>query len=73
MFPFRYLPCPDCGEAVERAGVGHQCRVDQLLDTEIAALRAGAHDLEAGFHDYLATPEGRFEAWLAARDVRRSR
>ena len=73
MFPFRFMPCPECGEAVERTGVGHSCRVDRLVDAELAGLRAGLETLEFDVHRYLDTPEGRFESWLAARRVRRGR
>ncbi|HEX4976506.1 MAG TPA: hypothetical protein VFV40_01450 [Nocardioides sp.] len=67
------MPCPDCGEAVERTGVGHSCRAERLIDAELAALRAGLETLEFDVHRFLDTPEGRFETWLAARRVRRSR
>jgi hypothetical protein len=73
VFPFRFMPCPECGEAVERTGVGHSCRADKLLDAELEGLRAELESFEFDVHRYLDTPEGRFESWLAARRVRRSR
>lgn len=71
MFPFRFMPCPECGEAVERTGVGHNCRADRLLDGETAGLRAEMETFDFDVRRYLETPEGRFERWLAARRVRR--
>lgn len=73
MFPFRFMPCPDCGEAVERTGAGHSCRADRLPDAEMADLGAELETFEFDVHRYLDTPEGRFESWLASRRVRRHR
>lgn len=73
MFPFRFMPCPECGESVERTGAGHSCRAEKLLDAELESLRTELEAFEFNVHRYLDTPEGRFESWLAARRVRRSR
>lgn len=84
MFPFRFLPCPECGEAVDRAGVGHSCRADRLLRAEPGLSAEQGVSIEPGLgvemetfeydvHRYLETPEGRLEAWVASRRVRRSR
>lgn len=72
MFPFRFMPCPECGEAVEHAGVGHKCRAEPLLDVDASTPPAGGATFELEVHRYLDTPEGTFERWLAARRVRRS-
>lgn len=84
MFPFRFLPCPECGEPVDRAGVGHVCRRDRRFAAEpdLAAgqgvgtepgLGAEMATFEYDVHRYLDTPEGQLETWVASRRVRRSR
>ncbi len=55
--------CPRCGAAVHREErPSHICDAAQL----IAHLEIDAFDAELG--QWLATPHGRFAAWLAERD-----
>ena len=67
------MPCPECGASLERADVSlHSCDPDRLLDFRMFALRHEIAWLDRLVASFLETPEGRFETWLAARDVRRS-
>ena len=58
-----FSACPMCGAAVHRdERAEHVCdEARQLVRAELAAF-----DAELG--DWLATPHGRFAAWLAERD-----
>ena len=74
MFVSRYMPCEDCGESVDRtAAVGHQCAPERLADFQKFTLREDIADFEGRFRGYLRSPHGRFEVWLAARHVHRTR
>lgn len=71
MFHSRYLPCPDCGASVDRAGDSrHECSPERLADYQLFGLRDEVAELETRVRDYLRTSAGRFDAWLAARQVR---
>ena len=73
MFPSRYMPCPECGASLERSETDHRCEPERQLDYVMFGLRDEIASLEPRFSTYLATPQGQFERWLAARDVRRTR
>jgi hypothetical protein len=63
-----FMPCPDCGGSVSRADRGeHQCEQERVLDYSIVRLRPELEGLEEEIESYLKTPQGRFEAWYAAR------
>lgn len=71
MFRSRYMPCDECGASVDRVVlVSHECSPERLGDYRMFGLRAEVAQLEAGVRRYLATAPGRFESWLAARQVR---
>lgn len=73
MFSSRYMPCAECGASVDRhSDLAHTCDRERLLDYRMFALREEITSLPAAFAQYLQTPAGRFERWLAAREVRRS-
>lgn len=73
MFLSRHMPCEDCGESVERtAAAAHVCNPERLLDYQMFRMRDEIAAFETRLHDYLSGKKGRFEAWLAARDVRRA-
>ena len=73
MFASRFMPCPECGASVDRSdSTPHTCHPDQLLEYRMFGLRHEIAWLDRLVASYLETPEGRFETWLAARDVRRS-
>lgn len=72
VFRSRFMPCPDCGESVDRAqSAVHCCDAERLLDYQMFGLRETVDLLEEHLRDHLDTSTGRFEVWLAARDVRR--
>ena len=71
MFTSRFMPCSDCGASVERSvAPGHRCSWERMVEYQMFGLR---EDI-AGFGDrlrhFLQTSGGRFEVWLAARQVR---
>lgn len=71
MFDSRFMPCKECGASVDRTGTGeHACAPERRADYQMFGLREEVAQLEAGVHRYLATATGRFESWLAAREVR---
>lgn len=73
MFLSRHMPCEECGESVERTAVeSHICDPERLLDYQIFRMRDEIAAFEHRFHRYLDDKLGRFEVWLARRDVRRT-
>jgi hypothetical protein len=74
VFVSRYMPCEDCGESLDRTeSVAHECAPERLADFQLFTMRDELMDLERRYHNYLQSPHGRFEVWLAARDVRGTR
>lgn len=72
MFSSRFMPCADCGESVDRTAFEtHRCDPERVLDHRIAELRDEIDAFEPRLHRYLGSPRGRFESWMAARDIRR--
>jgi hypothetical protein len=62
------MPCPECGESVaveERSG--HVCDDDRWATYQLFQLREEVAELESQLAAYLDSPQGRFEAWDAAR------
>ncbi|HET7532850.1 MAG TPA: hypothetical protein VF012_10255 [Nocardioidaceae bacterium] len=73
MFLSRHMPCEECGESVDRsAATSHVCNPERLLDYRMFRMRDEINRFESRFHEFLSDSRGRFEAWLAARDVRRT-
>lgn len=71
MFGSRFMPCQECGASVERTSLsGHECVPERWAEFQMFGLRDEVAHLEAGVRRYLATASGRFESWLAARQVR---
>lgn len=67
------MPCPRCGESVGRAAAdSHTCDPRRRLEFQMLALGSSIAAFDTDLREYLAGNEGRFEVWLAARDVRRS-
>lgn len=74
MFRSRYMPCPECGGSVDRiAESGHRCTPERLFDFQMFRLRGEIGAVETQVHSYLATSWGKFETWVAARQVRGGR
>jgi hypothetical protein len=74
VFVSRYMPCEDCGASVDRtAPEPHRCSPERRADYQMFALREDVARFGARLRAYLDSPRGRFEVWLAARDVRRGR
>ncbi len=70
MFMSRFMPCEECGDSVERStDWAHRCDPDRLVDYRMFELRQHVADFEPQLHTFLISPSGRFEMWLAARDV----
>lgn len=66
------MPCAECGASVPRTAADqHACDPQRWVEYQILALGAAIASFEKDLREYLAGKEGRFEAWLAARDVRR--
>ena len=71
MFASRDLPCDECGESVERSvAPGHRCSTERLVDFQMFGLREDIAGFEDRLRHFLRTNHGRFEIWLAARQVR---
>lgn len=73
MFSSRFMPCADCGASLDlRSDLGHTCDPERLLDYRMFGLREETGAFVPQFVQFLDTPKGRFESWLAARRVRRT-
>lgn len=73
MFSSRYMPCAECGASVDRhSDLAHTCDRERLLDYQMFALREEIASFQSRFAQFLESPHGRFERWLAAQEVRRS-
>jgi hypothetical protein len=71
VFRSRYMPCDECGASVDRIGLRHhQCSPERIADYQMFGLRDDVAQLEARMRHYLTSASGRFESWLAARQVR---
>jgi hypothetical protein len=68
------MPCTDCGASVDRMDPRpHYCHRERLLDYRMFALRHEIERFEDMLTGYLDSSAGRFESFLAARDVRAGR
>jgi endogenous inhibitor of DNA gyrase (YacG/DUF329 family) len=68
----RYMPCSDCGAAVERAKEDkHVCERTRLVDFQMIQLRDEVASVEDELGAYFDSPQGRFEIWWAERERRR--
>jgi hypothetical protein len=63
-----YLDCPSCGTSVaSHALERHRCDDRHCRDHSARIARAEALTFEVEFCRFLATPQGRFEVFYAAR------
>ena len=68
-----HMPCDRCGASIDtRADVGHVCDDERRLDFALFEIRSEIEAFEDGLSRWLATPEGRFEAFYAERERLRS-
>lgn len=73
MFVPSAMPCAQCGASVPRAAAEfHACDPRRWVDFQMAAMAGSIAAFEQDLWSFLAGREGRFEAWLAAQDVRRT-
>jgi hypothetical protein len=73
MFLPSHMPCAECGESVDRsAALSHSCEPQRRLAYQMLARHHEIASFEAELRVFLASTKGQFEAWLAARDVRRT-
>lgn len=71
MFASRYMPCSECGESVERSSApAHRCSSERMVDYQMFGLREDVAGFEDRLRRFLHTSGGRFEVWLARRQVR---
>jgi hypothetical protein len=61
------------GTAADASPAEEPAQLAAELAAELTGVDAALEALEFEVQRYLATPEGRFETWLAARRVRRAR
>lgn len=65
-FEPRWMPCPDCGESLERAErERHECDPARRLDYELFQLRDEIAGFDDAFTAWLATADGQFQMFLA--------
>ncbi len=68
-----YMPCATCGASVDRAEPDeHACDPDRRVEFQMVALQRQVLTFDEDLRAFLSGNEGRFETWLAARQVRRS-
>jgi hypothetical protein len=68
VFGSRFMPCDDCGASLahdERAN--HLCERERWLDYQVFQLREELAAYDSQLSAYLASPQGRFALWYAAR------
>ena len=71
MFPSHFVPCPTCGDSIERhEAESHTCEPERVLTNKLSLLREEVAAFERQFRQFADSREGRFEAWAAARQVR---
>lgn len=72
VFWSNFVPCADCGQAIERTATKpHTCDPERRVEFQMVALRHQVLTFDKELREYLSGKEGRFETWVAARDVRR--
>jgi hypothetical protein len=68
----QYIPCPDCGAAVEAGGIdAHECDRERLIAYQMLLVSHEVRRFEWEFRLWLLTPAGRFAAYWAERERRR--
>jgi hypothetical protein len=73
LFSWSRTPCAQCGASVERtAAASHTCDPVRRVDFQVLAMGSAIAAFDTDLREFLTGNEGRFETWLAAREVRRS-
>ncbi len=73
MFVSRFMPCPECGASVDKTSTdAHTCDPERRAAYAMLSLRDEISAFESRLHEYLDGSQGRFETWLAARQVRQT-
>lgn len=63
-----HMPCSECGASLARGEEDrHVCDEQRRLRYQLIQLRAEIAGFDDDLATYLDSPEGRFEAWYAAR------
>jgi hypothetical protein len=64
-----FMPCSDCGASVARSvQQRHDCEDERLLEYRLFQLRDEIGAFDEHLSTYLASPQGRFAAFLAERE-----
>lgn len=73
MYSSQFKPCGHCGTSLTAEGRDtHVCDPVRRVEFQMYMLRHEIACFGTQVREFLEGKEGRFEAWLAARDVRRS-
>ncbi len=68
LFESHHMPCSDCGASVARPERHvHVCDAARLVAFQMFQLRDEIADFDGALAAYLESPQGRFDAWYAAR------
>lgn len=64
----QFIPCPDCGASVPATELEeHVCARESWLDYQMFQLRVELACFDIQLAAYLASPQGRFDAYYAER------
>lgn len=72
MHGYGYRACPDCGVAVQRTALEsneHTCDPDRYAIHQEKMVKEGLNNLEEDLAWWLTTPLGKFQEFIARRDV----
>jgi hypothetical protein len=67
----RLMACPNCGEPCAwELNDGHVCELERRYDYELIKRNEELNRFADEVAAWMASPQGRFEAWCAERDRR---
>jgi hypothetical protein len=68
VFGSRFMPCSDCGASLAHdEHADHLCEHERWLDYQVFQHREELAACDTQLSAFLASPQGRFELWYAAR------
>src|SRR3954454_1376651 len=71
VFVSRYMPCEYCGESLDNAVPHpHLCSPERRAEFQMFAMRDDVADFDNRFRAYLDSAHGRFDVWLAVKQLR---